>query len=77
MKKVHIKNGKDMMKELKKLLQNPPQKKIPCPRCAGEGFFVTGAISTRTCPNCGGVSSPYIWITNYTKFATMVKKLVV
>ena len=65
------------MSKLIKLLRKPPKTKIPCSSCGGQGFFITGAISTRTCSKCEGTQSPWNWKTNYSRFAIKVRKLVI
>jgi len=71
------------MKTLKQLLKNPPQKRVICPRCSGGGVINRrGIIISDDCPRCsvsrGWVTrgTGKIWVTNYDRFATEVRKVV-
>ncbi len=43
-----------MSKAIKEILKHPPQRYVFCSWCGGQGYHVTGAISTKTCKVCEG-----------------------
>lgn len=41
------------MKTIKEILENPPTKKVKCPRCDGSGIVNRrGMVSSDPCPDC-------------------------
>ena len=65
------------MSKLRKLLENPPQKEIPCRRCKGKRYInPRGMISSDQCPSCktGFTNSGKQYVTDYDELELQVSK---